>query len=229
MKGASVPVSYRLSWDDGFGARGWKLDCSIGEASVIAATAETGCRIGTSVLVHDLLDHYLCGVGIGGHRNEAIALVQLAERTGSDPTPDILQIIEEDLLIGHVNGESMHDFLPVWLIHFVPSTLREGASIIQRLEQRLGRETLREALLDHFLALGTKGAQQARRNFERHELEYFRRAQMGFCLQSLLKQADEAVVKAGTEKAAGKFLVGNETCSLMLNDPPLMYQASLFP
>ncbi|MCA1806103.1 MAG: hypothetical protein LC646_12430, partial [Xanthomonadaceae bacterium] len=116
----SIPVSYRREWQDGFGARGWKLDVSIDEPSVIAATAEHGMRVPTSVLVHDILDHHLCGFGIGGHRNEAMALLQLAARTGADPRVDFRQIVDEDLMQGHCNGEPLLAFLPDDLVALVP-------------------------------------------------------------------------------------------------------------
>lgn len=65
----AVPVTYAREWLDGFGARGWKLDVSMSDPSVTAATAETGNRIPTSVLVHDILDHHFSGLAVGGHRN----------------------------------------------------------------------------------------------------------------------------------------------------------------
>ena len=55
---------YRSVWQDGFGARGWKLASAIDDPAVIAATAETGERIPTSVFVHDILDHTLCGLAM---------------------------------------------------------------------------------------------------------------------------------------------------------------------
>ncbi|HEB97490.1 MAG TPA: hypothetical protein ENI96_13790, partial [Sedimenticola thiotaurini] len=79
-----IPVTYRDEWQDGFGARGWKLDASLMESTVISSTAYTGEKVPTSVLVHDILDHLLSGFGFSGHRNEAMAVVQLASRTGAD-------------------------------------------------------------------------------------------------------------------------------------------------
>jgi hypothetical protein len=227
MEGAHIPVSYKLSWDDGYGVRGWKLDCSIGESSVIAATAETGNQITTSVLVHDILDHYLCGVGIGGHKNEAIALVQMAVRTGVDPTPDFRQIIEEDILVGRVNGDSMYDFLPEWLTKLVPPEIRGDLPIIRKLQELLGKKSLREALLDHFLALGVKGAYQARKNFEKEGLIYSHRSQMGYCLQSILRNVDDTVVTAGIDSTTGIFYVANDTCSLALSEPSINFTSPL--
>ena len=81
-----VPCLYRRTWQDGFGARGWKLAGTANDPEVIASTAATGERIPTSVFVHDILDHFLCGLGPSGHRNEAVALLAAggAHRRGSD-------------------------------------------------------------------------------------------------------------------------------------------------
>ena len=59
-----VAVTYKRQWDDGYGARGWKLDATIGDPAIIASTRETGEKIKTSVFVHDILDHLLSGFGI---------------------------------------------------------------------------------------------------------------------------------------------------------------------
>lgn len=79
-----VSVTYRREWQDGYGARGWKLDVSLDDPEVIASTAEAGLRLPTSVLIQDILDHHLSGLALGGHRNEAVALHQLGLRTGAD-------------------------------------------------------------------------------------------------------------------------------------------------
>ncbi|WP_410352766.1 hypothetical protein [Thiohalophilus sp.] len=111
-EGAQVRVTYKKEWDDGFGARGWKLNATIGDPVIIASTRETGQRIPTSVFVHDILDHFLSGFGVSGHRSEAMALRQLYRRTGSDPRPDYRQLVKEDLFYGMVNGEKLKTFLP---------------------------------------------------------------------------------------------------------------------
>jgi len=90
--GVQVPVTYKKVWDDGFGARGWKVNATIGDPEIIASTRETGQRINTSVFIHDILDHFLSGFGVSGHRSEAMALIQLSKRTGSDPRPDYEQL-----------------------------------------------------------------------------------------------------------------------------------------
>lgn len=225
----SVPVTYHRVWKDGFGARGWKLDCSIGDPVVIAATAETGLRIPTSVLVHDLLDHHLCGIKIGGHANEAIALIQLEHRTGSNPRPDIRQMIEEDLLQGCVNGQPMREFLPPSLLALVPKDLKDDQAIIAMLRRRLGRARLGDALEYHLLALGHAGDQRARRHFESLGLRYECRQQIGICLQRILTRADTELLEASVDSAFGKFVVGNDYCDLKLTRPQSDYRESVPP
>lgn len=150
-----LAVTYKKSWDDGFGARGWKVDASIGDPQIIASTRETGQRINTSVFVHDILDHYLSGFGISGHRSEAMALIQLSKRTGASPTPDYKQIIDEDILHGRINGETMRSFLPNDLADLLP--LKKNMSdreIITFLKNKTGKARLNEILVRHFYCIG---------------------------------------------------------------------------
>ncbi|HQU15276.1 MAG: hypothetical protein B7Z66_09145 [Chromatiales bacterium 21-64-14] len=214
-----VAVTYRTQWRDGFGARGWKLDVTVDDPEVIASTAYTGERIPTSVLVHDLLDHHLCGFPISGHRCEAMALVQLALRTGSDPRTDYRQMTDEDILHGRVNGERLEDFLPPALRCQLPSGKLPDRERMQRLVQRLGYEAVREAIVDRFLELGRRGMESARRTWEEYGLDYGRRPAIGLCLQGLLEQADHAVLERAVTEARGLFFVGNEHCALLLADP----------
>lgn len=217
--GAAVPVQYRAVWEDGFGARGWKLDVALDEPSVIAATAVTGERIPTSVLVHDILDHHLSGVAIGGHRNEAIALVQLASRTGADASLDYGQITDEDLLQGQCNGESLWSFLPDDLRRLAGDGGQEGKQLIETLQQRLGAGPLRERLVERFWEIGRAEQQHVEDRWRRSGLDYGRRGEMGLALQRLLAQADEEAREREWPTAAGVFRVGNRHCSLTLGAP----------
>ena len=67
------PLVYRREWQDGYGARGWKLDIAIQDHEVVACTSYTGQKSQTSVLIHDLLDHLVSGFWLSGYRNEARA------------------------------------------------------------------------------------------------------------------------------------------------------------
>ena len=108
----TVGIHYRRTWDDAFGARGWKLDGTEGDPEVIAATPYPGELIPTSVLIHDLLDHRLCGLTLSDYVDEAIALIQLARRTGSDPTPDYVRMVDDDLLNGLAGAATLRRLLP---------------------------------------------------------------------------------------------------------------------
>ncbi len=215
----AVPVTYQREWQDGFGARGWKLDVSINEPSVIAATAETGERIPTSVLVHDILDHHLCGFGIGGHRNEAMALLQLAARTGADPRVDFRQIIDEDIMQGHCNGESLRSFLPPDLVEQLPTDLVDGPSIIRYLLSIMDEATLHERLVQHFVQIGESVQSQVETHWRGLGLSYQRRSEMGKTLQQLLARVDKQACEQHWEQAHGRFIVGNQECALVLEMP----------
>lgn len=194
-KGAvNLCVTYMQSWNDGFGARGWKLDASIGDPHIIASTRETGQRINTSVFIHDILDHYLSGFGISGHRSEAMALIQLSNRTGSDPTPDYLQMIHEDILNGHISGEALLTFLPHSLITLLPEynefSNRETMTFIMN---KLGKEKLVSQLLLHFFKLGKTGEKHANKNRIKLGIQDLNLTVIGNNLQKLLQTIDTQV------------------------------------
>jgi hypothetical protein len=214
-----MPVTYMASWNDGFGARGWKLDCSIGEPSVIAATAEAGQRIPTSVLVHDIVDHHLCGVDIGGHRNEAVALIQLQKRTGSDPLPDFTQIINEDLMHGRVNGESLRSFIPDDLKQILTDDIEDDKQAIAVLCDKLGEDKLRQRLLQQFVDIGHNAEQSAQQAFESHGLDYSKRSVIGLRLQGVLSEADQLLRECNIEQAHAQFWIDNQQCGLDIRQP----------
>lgn len=215
----AVPVTYRSEWPDGFGARGWKLDIALDDPAVIAAASSTGTRIGTSVLVHDILDHYISGFPPSGHRNEAMALIQLQRRTGSDPRPDYEQMVDEDLMHGIVSGESMRSFLPPNLIRFLRAEFVSGSDTIKFLSKTLGRELLRTALVERFFELGHRGVPMAVANWASYGLDYARSNAIGKCLQELLVQADEIFLDGAYSYGKGSFRVGNRVCRLILEQP----------
>ena len=220
----SIAATYKSSWDDGFGARGWKIDASIGDPMVIASTSETGDKIPTSVLVHDMLDHHLCGLKLSGHRNEAIALNLLAQRTDSSPIPDYTQMTEEDILRGNVNGETMHTFLPDDLIQLIPQALHEDdKQMINYLKQQLGEENLKTRIIERFVELGNAGLPSAKETWQKTGLEFKHRKQIGLCIQKLLEQFDAEIETNNIESVHAEFKVSDDLCVLLL-ESDLVYQ-----
>jgi hypothetical protein len=199
-----VPVTYKKVWDDGFGARGWKVDATIGDPEIIASTRETGQKINTSVFIHDILDHFLSGFGVSGHRSEAMALIQLSKRTGSDPGADYEQLVREDILNGRVNGEELVDFLPADLYSLIPenSTMTDK-EIIAFLREQTGEDRLIKSLVDNFFNIGKEGEKHADESWNILGLDTNRRTETGLALQILLGVIDQAVEDLGIEELHG--------------------------
>lgn len=215
----AVDCVYRETWADAYGARGWKLRSAIDDPEIIASTPETGDRIPTSVLVHDVLDHALCGLGPSGHRNEAVALGQLASRTGADPRPDFAQIVDEDLLQGRILGEALHDLLPVDLVELLPLPTRNDRAAIGFLEHRIGRSALRARLTGRLEELSRAGAAAAQAHYRHHGLPYDRRRQLGMALQQLFRQADGLVLDRSLPTAAAQIEFWRDRCCFAVCTP----------
>ncbi len=209
-----VPVSYRACWEDGFGARGWKLDADLADPEIIASTRETGGVLPTSVLVHDTLDHLISGFAPSGHRAEAMALDRLALRTGADPTPDDRQMIREDLLAGHVLGESAASFIGKALRRHCSADidLDDDRQVMADLRRRLGEDALTEALLARFKVLGATGRAHALASWRRLGLDPERSGPLGLAMQAVLERIDRAVEQRGVPALHGEFRLCGDAC-----------------
>lgn len=215
--GISLPLTYRKVWDDGFGARGWKLNATIGDPEIIASTRETGEKINTSVLIHDMLDHFVSGFGVSGHRSEAMALSQLSMRTGSNPGPDYEQMIKEDITCGRVNGETLASFLPREMLSILPSHLdMSDREVISYIKEVLGEVNLNEQLLEYFKDLGRSGNEHATTSWKKLGLDQSRVTELGLALQDLLDIVDTYVEESGWVYIEADVLINNETCSFNL-------------
>ncbi len=218
--GVSIPVRYAESWEDGFGVRGWKLDLPGQGADVIAANPFTGERIPTSVFVHDIVDHHLCGFALSGYVDEAGALIQLAERTGSDPVPDFVQIIDEDLLPGLFESEDWRALLPVSLVAVVEAAPDARAGMA-RLREQWGDGLLRALWIAGFVETGWELAAGARDAWERHGLAYANRAMIARALQRLFERVDATVCKQGWSRARGVFRIAPTGLNFRFEEPAL--------
>jgi len=218
-----VPVTYKKVWDDGFGARGWKVDATIGDPEIIASTRETGQRINTSVFVHDILDHFLSGFGVSGHRSEAMALIQLSKRTGSDPGSDYEQLVTEDILNGRVNGEELVDFLPADLYALLPerSTMTDKETVAF-LHEKLGEDRLKKSLVDQFFKLGKAGESHAEESWRVLGLDTKKRTVIGEALQSLLGVIDQTVEELEAEAVHGVISINNRYVTFTMSENSLI-------
>ncbi|MCF7983603.1 MAG: hypothetical protein K9L70_04315 [Thiohalocapsa sp.] len=219
MTEVRLDCRYRREWPDGFGARGWKLASSMHDPNIIASTPATGDRIPTAVFIHDILDHALCGLPPSGHRAEAIALLQLAARTGADPRPDFAQMVDEDLLQGQTDGEALATFLPADLMVMRRSAAPMGRALMDDLIRQCGREALRARLVRHLFDLGEAGLERARAVYRSHGLDDSRRGALGMALQRLFEKADQQVVDAGWGAAKGVMAIDRTHCHFRLSTP----------
>lgn len=218
-QGVSVPVTYRKTWDDGFGARGWKVDATIGDPEIIASTRETGQTINTSVFVHDVLDHFLSGFGVSGHRSEAMALIQLEKRTGSDPLPDYVQMVREDVIRGRVNGEPLMSFLPGKLTHVLPpDTHFDDKALMRLLADRFGEDGLEAILVRHFFALGNAGRMHAIKSWSAIGLDPDWQTEIGEALQALLEQTDLRVEDNAVTELKGSIGIDNRCVAFVAKE-----------
>ncbi len=213
-----VPVAYRTEWPDGFGARGWKLDAAVGDCHVIASTVYTGEKVPTSVLVHDVLDHYISGFGFSGHRNEAMATAQLGLRGGAEIRSSYLLMVH-DILHGEVEGESLDTFLPPSLKRLLPTEALVSVEKMHYLAERLSKGELHSILLSHFYEIGLSGVPRAIASWTSHGLDYERRAAIGLCLQRLLARAETLPELRAGQSIHGAFSLDNELCALALESP----------
>ena len=217
---AGIPVTYQKSWEDGFGARGWKPDIAIGNPAIIASTRESGDVIPTSVLVHDLLDHIISGFEMGGHRAEAMASRQLKLRTGSDIHKDYQQLVQEDLRFGRVNGEALASFLPADLVAMAPLHLWDNDKrLIEFLRDAVGKAELATRLTQRMHELGRAGEQHARDSWAALGLDKNRASQIGLRLQMLLDGIDRKVEDAGIRSLKAVFMLDNDNSSIQVFNP----------
>lgn len=213
-----VPAMFNEQWQDGFGARGWKLDVPGAGEDVIAATPYTGERIPTSVFVHDLVDHHLCGFRLSGYLDEAGALIQLAQRTGSDPVPDFQQIVDEDLLTGAVEGPDWKDLLPAALVAQIhPATSAQVG--IRELRDRLGDGLLRALFTAGFVREGWRRRDAARAAWTAHGLNYATRPRIALALQALFEWMDARVQEHAWPQARGDFCIHNDAVAFVFTEP----------
>jgi hypothetical protein len=157
----------------------------------------------------------LSSFDISGHRAEAMALIQLGKRTGSDIRRDYLQMVRDDLHYGWVNHESLASFLPQTLIANVPLDKHaNGRELIQALQAQLGEEELDKRLVQHFMDLDESGKGHAQGSWRLLGLKPSRCREIGLALQHVLTEVDQSVENKGVEQMNATFIISNEQCAL---------------
>jgi hypothetical protein len=228
-RGIQVSATYRKEWHDGFGARGWKLNAMLADPAIIASTRQTGERINTSVFVHDILDHFISGFGVSGHRSEAMALMQLSKRTGSDPRADFRQMVMEDIINGRVSGESLHSFLPDRLLSLLPpDKVLTDRQVLSHLMNALGYDMLVEVLVDHFVILGQAGEKHALNSWKKLGLDPAKTSAVGVALQKLLMKVDREAESSGVDRLGVSIVISNEACAFIIETGNVQLSARAF-
>lgn len=211
-----VTAVYRSCWDDGYGVRGWKIAPAVDDPRVIASAAHSGSVSPTCVLVHDIMDHHLCGLPIGGHRNEVIATLLHAMRNRLSVDTSIDMMVDEFLDTGYC-GEEPRQFLPSDLVERLPSAT--PAHLISAvLADSFGMPQLRERITRHYYSIGIAGLSAALGAYERLGLSILARHQVGVRLQQLIEQAESHVERSDTAVATGVFSIADAACGLTLGN-----------
>lgn len=148
-----------------------------------------------------------------------MALIQLATRTGADPRQDYRQIVDEDLLRGHCNGEPLRSFLPADLAALLPAHIDDDKAAVEFLDRELGTNSLRKRLVSRFIEIGQSVQSQVELHWIFLGLDYRRRHAMGMALQRLLVQVDMLACRREWEQAHGFFIVGNQSCGVLVDTP----------
>jgi len=214
--GVILDVVYRSEWDDGFGARGWKLTSTISDQRVIATTAFIGEVSDTSVFVHDIVDHHLCGLGIGGHRNEAIAVFLHALRSNV-PIESSITMMVEDLMKSGECGERLETFLPREMLVITDYDIVPRKRFMHSIIQQYGERDIYERLVEHYYMIGASGVRAGLNAWASHGLLNAQRTAIGRCLQTLIEQMDTHMLDLEQTTAEARVYIENHICCASIN------------
>lgn len=215
-RAVQVEVVFQEYWNDGFGARGWKLASAISDPRVVASTAHVGLISPTCVLVHDIMDHYLCGLQIGGHRSEVVATMLHAMRNDLPVRKSINMMVDELCAVAYC-GETLAEYIPEDMLGSMPSnTPSEQMSAV--LTAGLERNRMRERLVDHYYALGLAGLTAALVHYEGLGLSLAKRYEVGIRLQKLFENAESHILRRDCDRTSGVLEVADNKCGLLLRE-----------
>lgn len=115
------------------------------------------------------------------------------------------------------------DFLPADLYALVPehSTMTDRETIAF-LRERIGKDRLKNSLVDHFFKLGKAGETHADESWRTLGLDTKKRKDIGEALQTLLGVIDQAVEELGTEEVHGMISINNRCVAFTLTENSLI-------
>ncbi len=215
----TVEATYRASWSDASGTRGWRLDPAMEEPSLRSATPGEAGWGPDWALIHALLDHWIPGFPFTSHRSRAKAMVQLAGRTGVDPAPLLQHMVDEDLLVTGSRGERLDSLLPVFLAERLPADRLPDCERLAALRADVGDGLLRSTLTAHLLRLGWEGVAPARATWLARGLDFGRRGSMAAALHNLFEWMDGTVREGGWEEAHGEIAAADDWVRFRFDRP----------
>lgn len=210
----TIKLTYQNEWQDGFGARGWKIDIAIPDPEVIACTAFTDGKSPTAVIVHDVLDHFISGFGSSGYVNEARAIVMHGLRNGIEVRSSIEWLVNDILSNSSSEANAVLESLLIQSSEILTSPSRPCNETLESLRERYGPDGLRNILAGKLIEAGLSGVPLAIGNWASHTLIFSRMAAIGFCLQRLFEQADEMISKRDIQVVRALLKIGNDVCVL---------------
>lgn len=186
-----IPITYQDEWHDGFGARGWKLDCATGHSEMIASTSCLGGKSPTSVIVHDVVDHHLSGFG-WTLPDEAKAIVIHGLRNGIEVLSS-LESLADDLLRESPPACAIEAFLPPEIAVAFDFEGSAHHTKVRLLIEKFERDELRAMLAKQLHVVGLMGIPEALTRWHMIGLTVEDLPATGFAIQRLLVSAETAI------------------------------------
>lgn len=214
----TVPLVYRTDWDDGFYARGWKIEGEMRRGAVIASTSTISGASPTSVPVHDILDHWVSGFSCHEWIGEAKAIVMHGLRNGIDVRRS-LQAMAQEMAQGGYSLRGGEE--PLSAGGSVDADCPARASL--RGERKRRSAAVEESFTTRVNVLtmalhrrGLEGVGEAVQRWRWHGLEFGRMELIGRALQELLNAAECRLAKSKAHEAKGVVTITNQECCMTL-------------
>ena len=146
----------------------------------------------TSVPIHDVLDHWVCGFGWRTYSDEAKATVMHGLRNGIDVRKSF-ELLAEDLIA------DQNPLEPIELFNLYRGLLLGGAlnpsrEAFNRVICQMGHEKAIASTSMSLHRIGLEGIHEAQRQWQKLGLNLSLMGHIGLALQELLKEAESIIV-----------------------------------